>query len=53
LLKETQLDTQFQPVFADLLSNKEKQKSLGENIRKLAKTKATQDIVDEIVKLLK
>jgi UDP-N-acetylglucosamine--N-acetylmuramyl-(pentapeptide) pyrophosphoryl-undecaprenol N-acetylglucosamine transferase len=53
LLKEIQLDTQFQPVFADLLSNKEKQKSLGENIRKLAKTRATQDIVDEIVKLLR
>ena len=53
LLKETQLDTQFQPVFGDLLSNKEKQKMLGENIKKLAKTNATNDIVAEIVKLLK
>jgi len=53
LLKETQLDTQFQPVFADLLINIEKQQKLGENIKKLAKVNATKDIVEEIVKLLK
>lgn len=53
LLRETQLDTQFQPVFADLLSNEEKQQKLGESIKKLAKVNATQDIVEEIVKLLK
>jgi len=53
LLKETQLDTQFQPVFADLLSNDEKQRTLGENIKKLAKVNATKDIVEEIVKLLR
>jgi UDP-N-acetylglucosamine--N-acetylmuramyl-(pentapeptide) pyrophosphoryl-undecaprenol N-acetylglucosamine transferase len=53
LLRETQLDTQFQPVFADLLSNEDKQQKLGESIKKLAKVNATQDIVEEIVKLLK
>ena len=53
LLKEAQLDTQFQPVFADLLSNAEKQQKLGENIKKMAKPNATNDIVEEVVKLLR
>lgn len=53
LLKEPRLDTQFQPVFEDLLLNEEKQQKLSENIKKLAKVNATQDIVEEIVKLLK
>ncbi|KOS07509.1 UDP-diphospho-muramoylpentapeptide beta-N-acetylglucosaminyltransferase [Flavobacterium akiainvivens] len=53
LLKEAQLDTQFQPLFEDLLSNDDKRQKLGENIKKLAKINATQDIVEEIVKLLK
>jgi UDP-N-acetylglucosamine--N-acetylmuramyl-(pentapeptide) pyrophosphoryl-undecaprenol N-acetylglucosamine transferase len=53
LLKESQLDTQFQPVFADLLGNTEKRQKLGENIKKLAKVNATKDIVEEIVKLLR
>lgn len=53
LLKEAQLDTQFQPVFADLISNEAKQQKLSENIKKLARTNATKDIVDEIVKLIK
>ena len=52
LLKEAQLDTQFQPVFADLITNEEKQGRLGENIKKLAKANATKDIVEEIVKLI-
>lgn len=53
LLKETQLDTQFQPVFSDLIANEERQQKLGENIKKLAKANATKDIVKEIVKLIK
>lgn len=53
LLKEAQLDTQFQPVFSDLINNEDKQRKLGENIKKLAKANATKDIVDEIVKLIK
>ena len=52
MLKESQLDTQFQPVFQDLIANSEKQQKLGENIQKLAKVNATKDIVDEIVKLI-
>jgi UDP-N-acetylglucosamine--N-acetylmuramyl-(pentapeptide) pyrophosphoryl-undecaprenol N-acetylglucosamine transferase len=52
LLKETQLDTQFQPLFGDLIANEEKQQRLGANMKKLAKVNATNDIVDEIVKLL-
>ncbi len=53
MLKEMQLDTQFQNVFRDLLVNEEKQQKLGENIKKLAKVNATKDIVEEVVKLLK
>lgn len=52
MLKEVQLDTQFQTVFGDLLSNTEKQQRLGENIKKLAKVNATKDIVEEVVKLI-
>ena len=52
MLREKQLDTQFQPVFADLITNMEKQEKLGENIKKLAKVNATGDIVEEIVKLI-
>ena len=52
MLKEAQLDTQFQPVFEDLVNNNEKQQRLGENIKQLAKVNATKDIVDEIVKLI-
>jgi len=53
MLKEVQLDTQFQPVFEDLLSNTEKQQRLGNNIKKLAKVNATNDIVEEIIKLIR
>lgn len=53
LLKEAQLDTQFQTVFGDLITNEEKQRRLGENMKKLAKVNATKDIVDEIERLLK
>ena len=53
MLKEAQLDTQFQPVLEDLLKNKEKQHKLSENIKKLARPNATKDIVKEIAKLVK
>ena len=52
LIKESELDTDFDTVFKDLISNGEKQKSLSQNIKKLAKPNATKDIVEEIVKLL-
>ncbi|MBY8963752.1 undecaprenyldiphospho-muramoylpentapeptide beta-N-acetylglucosaminyltransferase [Flavobacterium sp. D11R37] len=53
MLKESQLDTQFQPVFQDLLGNEEKRHKLGSTIKKLARPNATNDIVEEIIKLLK
>ncbi|WP_339888283.1 undecaprenyldiphospho-muramoylpentapeptide beta-N-acetylglucosaminyltransferase [uncultured Flavobacterium sp.] len=52
LIKESELENQFETVFKDLISNEEKQKTLSQNIKKLAKPNATKDIVDEIVKLL-
>ncbi|MEW5674935.1 undecaprenyldiphospho-muramoylpentapeptide beta-N-acetylglucosaminyltransferase [Flavobacterium enshiense] len=53
LLKESELDTQFETVFQDLISNNEKQNQLSANIKQLALPNATKDIVDEIVKLIK
>jgi UDP-N-acetylglucosamine--N-acetylmuramyl-(pentapeptide) pyrophosphoryl-undecaprenol N-acetylglucosamine transferase len=53
LLKESELDSQFSIVFEALLKDHGKQKQLSDNIKKLAKPKATQDIVAEIVKLIK
>lgn len=53
MIKEIELDTQFNTVFSNLLNNEKEQIELSENISKLAKTNATKDIVDEIVKLIK
>lgn len=53
LIKESNLENEFENVFSDLISNEEKRKTLSQNIKKLAKPNATKDIVDEIVKLLK
>lgn len=53
LIKENELDTQFTTTFNNLLNDENLQKSLSENIKKLAKVNATKDIVDEIVKLIK
>ncbi|MET3026358.1 undecaprenyldiphospho-muramoylpentapeptide beta-N-acetylglucosaminyltransferase [Flavobacterium sp. UW10123] len=52
LLKESELDSQFSIVFEALLKDSGKQKQLSDNIKKLAKPRATQDIVAEIVKLI-
>jgi UDP-N-acetylglucosamine--N-acetylmuramyl-(pentapeptide) pyrophosphoryl-undecaprenol N-acetylglucosamine transferase len=52
LIKESELDAQFEYTFNSLLSDENKQRELGENIKKLAKPFATKDIVDEIVKLI-
>ncbi len=52
LIKETDLDSEFETVFKDLISNEEQQIQISQNIKKLAKPNATKDIVDEIVKLL-
>ncbi|ESU23310.1 Undecaprenyldiphospho-muramoylpentapeptide beta-N-acetylglucosaminyltransferase [Flavobacterium enshiense DK69] len=53
LLKESELENQFETVFQDLISNGEKQNELSKNIKQLALPNATKDIVDEIVKLIK
>jgi UDP-N-acetylglucosamine--N-acetylmuramyl-(pentapeptide) pyrophosphoryl-undecaprenol N-acetylglucosamine transferase len=53
LLREAELDTQFEKVFHDLLQNEDRQKTLGENIKKLAMPHATADIVSEIEKLIR
>ena len=53
LLKESELENEFSIVFEALLKDSGKQKQLSDNIKKLARPKATQDIVAEIVKLIK
>lgn len=51
LIRESQLETDFEKVFANLIADEAQQKLLSENIKALAKPHATQDIVDEIVRL--
>ena len=53
LLKEKELDEQFEVVFEALLNDVGKQQSLSENIKTLAMPNATKQIVDEIIKLIK
>ena len=53
LIKEKDLDTDFQNEFSELISNEEKQNELSKNIKALALANATNDIVDEVEKLLK
>ena len=53
MIKESELDDSFNSVFSDLVANENLQKQLSENIIKLAKVNATNDIVNEIVKLIK
>ncbi|PZX93668.1 undecaprenyldiphospho-muramoylpentapeptide beta-N-acetylglucosaminyltransferase [Flavobacterium aquariorum] len=53
LLKESQLDEDFSLVFESLIKDQGKQDQLSENIKLLAKPRATEQIVDAIVKLIK
>nr|WP_294935755.1 undecaprenyldiphospho-muramoylpentapeptide beta-N-acetylglucosaminyltransferase [uncultured Flavobacterium sp.] len=53
LLKESELDAQFETVFSELIGSEEKRNELSKNIKQLALPNATQQIVDEIVKLIK
>ncbi|MDC6361301.1 MULTISPECIES: undecaprenyldiphospho-muramoylpentapeptide beta-N-acetylglucosaminyltransferase [Flavobacteriaceae] len=53
MLKEDELDSTFENAFSGLLDSEEMQLKLGINIKKLAMPKATENIVDEIEKLLK
>ncbi len=52
LLKENELHERFESVFSALLDSEERQKELSMNIKKLARPKATEDIVKEVNKLL-
>ena len=52
LIVEKDLDNVFKNEFAELISNNDKRIELGKNIKKLALTNATNEIVDEIEKLL-
>ena len=53
MLRENGLDAEFEQSFSDLMGSKETREKLGKNIKKMAMPKATQQIVDEIEKLLK
>ena len=53
LIKESDLEGQFEMVFSDLISNAAKQIELSQNIKKLALPNATKTIVEEIKKLIK
>jgi UDP-N-acetylglucosamine--N-acetylmuramyl-(pentapeptide) pyrophosphoryl-undecaprenol N-acetylglucosamine transferase len=53
LLKESQLDSEFNLVFEALLKDKGKQEDLSKNIKSLALPNATKEIVDEIIKLIR
>jgi UDP-N-acetylglucosamine--N-acetylmuramyl-(pentapeptide) pyrophosphoryl-undecaprenol N-acetylglucosamine transferase len=53
LIKEEDLDVDFENKFTQLIKSKEKQDLLGNNIKKLALINATKQIADEVDKLLK
>jgi len=52
MLKEWELEEHFETVFSEVYESGDKQKMLGENIKKLAMPNATKDIVDQIEQLL-
>lgn len=53
LLKESELDGQFETTFKELLESEEKRRQLSNNIKQLALPNATKQIVDEIVKWIR
>lgn len=53
LIKESDLEVDFENRFVQLVTSSEKQQRLSQNIKKLALINATKDIVDEVEKLLK
>ncbi|WP_299396415.1 undecaprenyldiphospho-muramoylpentapeptide beta-N-acetylglucosaminyltransferase [uncultured Gelidibacter sp.] len=52
LIKEADLEVDFENKFSQLVASSEKQQQLRTNIKKLALVNATKDIVDEVEKLL-
>jgi UDP-N-acetylglucosamine--N-acetylmuramyl-(pentapeptide) pyrophosphoryl-undecaprenol N-acetylglucosamine transferase len=53
LLKESELDFEFSSVFESLLKDEKRNMMLSQNIKRLALPKATQQIADEVIKLIK
>jgi len=53
IIKEEELDVDFESKFSQLIASTEKQKELGNNIKKLALVNATNQIADEVEILLK
>lgn len=53
VIKEEDLGADFENKFSQLIASPEKQKELGKNIKKLAFVNATNQIADEVEKLLK
>lgn len=53
MIGERELEARFEEEFSALLASEEKRNTLATNIKKLAKPKAAEHIVDEIEKLLK
>ena len=53
LIREKDLNTDFENAFSELYQSQEKQEELQKSIKKLAMPNATKHIVDEIEKLLK
>ncbi|CAH8288279.1 UDP-N-acetylglucosamine-N-acetylmuramylpentapeptide N-acetylglucosamine transferase [Mariniflexile fucanivorans] len=53
IIKEEDLDADFENKFSQLIASPEKQNKLGDNIKKLALVNATNQIVDEVEKLLR
>lgn len=52
LIKESELDEKFESIFNKLIHDEELQKNLRQNMKKLGKPNATNDIVEQIVKLI-
>jgi UDP-N-acetylglucosamine--N-acetylmuramyl-(pentapeptide) pyrophosphoryl-undecaprenol N-acetylglucosamine transferase len=52
MIKEESLEQDFKKIFFKLFKNEDKQKELAQNIYELAKPDATQNIVNEIIKLI-
>lgn len=52
MVKQSEIESDFEEVFEKLVSSKEERTRLGKNIKKLALVNATKDIVNEVEKLL-
>ncbi len=53
MIKEEDIEVDFENLFGQLMSSREKQQQLGKNIKELALVNATRDIVNEVEKLIK